>query len=80
MTAEQEERHAKLLPNGGWDERLHIFRAGAEVDTFALITRRYLVVVDTMSTPELALEIMQSLARVRQGRHLVVINTHADYD
>jgi glyoxylase-like metal-dependent hydrolase (beta-lactamase superfamily II) len=33
-----------------------------------------------MSTPEMALEIMGSLARVRQGRHLLVINTHADYD
>ncbi len=80
MSEEQPALHAKLIPNGGWDERLHLFRAGTEVDTFALITRRYLVVVDTMSTPELALEIMQSLARVRQGRHLVVINTHADYD
>ena len=80
MTTEPAPLHAKLIPNAGWDERLHLLRAGQEVDTFALITRRYLVIIDTMSTPELALEIMQSLQRVRQGRHLIVINTHADYD
>ncbi len=71
---------AVLLPNDGWDSRLHWFRAGDEVDTFALITRRYLVIVDTMSTPELAADIMQALQRVRQGRHLLVVNTHAHYD
>jgi glyoxylase-like metal-dependent hydrolase (beta-lactamase superfamily II) len=71
---------AVLLPNDGWDTRLHWFRAGDEVDTFALITQRYLVIVDTMSTPELAADVMQALQRVRQGRQLLVINTHAHYD
>ena len=80
--AEEQERpeHAILLPNGGWDERLHAFRAGTEVDTYAIVTRRFLVVVDTMATPEMATEIMVALQRLRQGRQLLVINTHADYD
>lgn len=71
---------AELLPNEGWDTRVHMFRAGEEVDTFALITQRYLVIIDTMTTPEMATDIMQSLQRIRQGRHLIVINTHAHYD
>jgi glyoxylase-like metal-dependent hydrolase (beta-lactamase superfamily II) len=80
MEEERAPVRAKVVPNDGWDERLHIFRAGEDVDTFGLITQRFLVVVDTMGTPELATEIMQSLQRVRQGRHMVVINTHADWD
>jgi hypothetical protein len=26
MSEEQAALHAKLLPNGGWDERVHVFR------------------------------------------------------
>ena len=80
MDADTIPTRALLLPNDGWDARLHMFRAGQEVDTFALITQRYLVIIDTMTTPELATDIMQSLQRIRQGRHLIVINTHAHYD
>ena len=80
MPDETTPTRAALLPNDGWDTRLHWFRAGNEVDTFAIITQRFLVLVDTMTTPELATDIMQALQRVRQGRHLLVINTHAHYD
>jgi glyoxylase-like metal-dependent hydrolase (beta-lactamase superfamily II) len=80
MAEERAPVRAKLVANQGWDERLHVFRAGQEVDTTALITQRFLVVIDTMGTPELATEIMQSLQRVRQGRHLLAINTHAHWD
>lgn len=69
------------LPNaGGWDERLRVFRAGDEVDTFALVTDRYLVLVDTMSTPRLAAGILDRVRPALAGRQLLVINTHADYD
>ncbi len=81
MMAESElPTHAMLVHNGGWDARVHLFRAGDEVDTFALVTQQYLIVIDTMTTPEMARDIMQSLQRIRQGRHLLVINTHAHYD
>jgi glyoxylase-like metal-dependent hydrolase (beta-lactamase superfamily II) len=68
------------VPNGGWDERIRLFRAGQEVDTTVVITRRYLVVVDTMSTPELAAAIMEAVSDDLSGRQLLVVNTHADYD
>lgn len=73
-------QHAVEVPNGGWDRRVHVFRAGDEVDTFALVTQRYLILIDTMSTPELSAEIMGLLSRECEGRQLLVINTHADYD
>ena len=67
--------------NGGWDVRLRMFHAGDEVDTFALVTQRYVVVIDTMATPELAEGVMRLLApELTTGRTLLVVNTHADYD
>jgi glyoxylase-like metal-dependent hydrolase (beta-lactamase superfamily II) len=68
------------VANTGWDERLRLFRAGNEVDTCVLVTQRYVVVVDTMATPELAAAIVESVRPALAGRHLLVINTHADYD
>ena len=68
------------VPNGGWDERVHLFRAGDEVDTCVVVTQRYLVLVDTMSTPELAAAIMDAMQSSLAGRQLVVVNTHAHYD
>ncbi|MGZ3582146.1 MAG: MBL fold metallo-hydrolase [Ktedonobacterales bacterium] len=73
-------QHAAEVPNGGWDSRVRVFRAGDEVDTFALVTQRYLILIDTMSTPELSAEVVALLASEREGRQLLVINTHADYD
>jgi glyoxylase-like metal-dependent hydrolase (beta-lactamase superfamily II) len=68
------------VPNGGWDERVRLFRAGQEVDTCVVVTKRYLIVVDTMATPELAAAIMEIVSDALAGRQLLVINTHADYD
>lgn len=68
------------VPNGGWDARLRVFRAGDEVDTCALITQRYVVLVDTMATPELAEDIVAAVRGELAGRQLLVVNTHADWD
>lgn len=68
------------VPKGGWDERVRLFRAGQEVDTCVVVTRRYVVVVDTMATPELAAAIMEAISDALAGRQLLVVNTHADYD
>jgi glyoxylase-like metal-dependent hydrolase (beta-lactamase superfamily II) len=68
------------VPNSGWDERLRLFRAGDEVDTGVVITARYVVIIDTMATPELAAAILEAVRPALAGRQLLVINTHADYD
>ncbi len=64
----------------GVDQRLRMFRAGHEVDTFVLLTRRYAVAVDTMSTPEEMTAVMELVRDDLAGRQLLVVNTHADYD
>jgi len=64
----------------GVDRRLRMFRAGHEVDTFVLLTRRYAVVVDTMSTPDEMTAVMDLVRDDLPGRRLLVVNTHADYD
>ena len=79
MEQEQQIRLTEV-PNGGWDKRVRLFRAGQEVDTCVVVTRRYVVVVDTMATPELAAAIMQAVSDALAGRQLLVVNTHADYD
>jgi glyoxylase-like metal-dependent hydrolase (beta-lactamase superfamily II) len=68
------------VPNGGWDARVRQFRAGEEVDTTVVITRRYVVLVDTMTTPGMAATIADIIRPELAGRRLLVVNTHADWD
>ncbi len=62
------------------DPRVRIFRFGQEVDAYVITTQRYLVVVDTFATPELALELMETVQADLAARQLLVINSHADWD
>lgn len=70
-----------LVPNQGWDERILVCRNGALVDTFIVVTARYVVLVDTVINPATARQ-MVAYARpyLTDGRQLLVVNTHADYD
>src|SRR5581483_7943869 len=71
----------KELPNGGWDDRIHVFRSrDDEVDTFAVVTARSLIMIDTASVPEVSAGIVELLRPALVGRELLVVNTHADYD
>ncbi len=65
---------------GPWDARLRVLRAGDEVDTAALVTERYLVVIDTMSTPHDAREALALVRHSAGGRGALVVNTHSDDD
>lgn len=62
------------------DTRLRQFRAGEEVDVCVITTERYVCLIDTLATPTLAAHVMQILETTIEGRQLIVINTHADYD
>lgn len=69
------------LPNAGWDARLRIFRSrGGEVDTCALVTERYVVLVDTATLPAISASILEAVRPALVGRGLLVVVTHADYD
>ncbi len=68
------------LPNGGWDPRLLVFANPPLVQVFAVITRRYVVLIDTLINPATAQTMLDHLAPWLSARALLVVNTHADYD
>ena len=71
----------RLLPNQGWDERILICRNGELVQTFIVVTQRFVVLIDTLINPMTALRMLEyARAYLDAGRTLLVINTHADYD
>lgn len=71
------------VPVPGVDARIHVFRCGRLVDTFAVIARQLTVLIDTMVSPECADEVCRLLTTAWPGalrRPLVVCNTHGDWD
>jgi glyoxylase-like metal-dependent hydrolase (beta-lactamase superfamily II) len=70
-----------LAPNEGWDERILVCHCGDMVDCFIIISDRYVILVDTMLNADTA-SLMLSIAGeyLTDGRQLLVINTHADFD
>ncbi len=62
------------------DPRVRIFRAGSEVDCFAIISSSHVVILDTFTTPEDALEMMEFLKPSLEHRILLVINSHQHSD
>jgi glyoxylase-like metal-dependent hydrolase (beta-lactamase superfamily II) len=62
------------------DPRVRIFRAGSEVDCFAIITSSHVIILDTFTTPEDALEMMQIIKPTLEHRILLVINSHQHSD
>jgi glyoxylase-like metal-dependent hydrolase (beta-lactamase superfamily II) len=72
----------RAVANAGYDSRVRVFRCGNIVDSFAITTERYLIVVDTMVSRNSMEPVMTALAGDLQNttRTLLVINTHADWD
>lgn len=62
------------------DPRVRRFRSDPEVDCFAVVTERYVVVVDTFGTPQEAAQMMDLLRPALHERPLLVVNTHDHYD
>jgi glyoxylase-like metal-dependent hydrolase (beta-lactamase superfamily II) len=79
-TSSAESADVVEVPSRGWDARVRVFLSRDEVETFVLTTQRYLVVVDTGTTPAVSAAIMESVKGDLAGRRLLVVNTHADYD
>ncbi|MEW6284372.1 MAG: MBL fold metallo-hydrolase, partial [Candidatus Eremiobacterota bacterium] len=70
----------EILPNRGWDSRVLVAALGTLVQTFLVVTRRYLVLVDTMINPDTAMQLVRLGRAEAPGRELLVLNTHADWD
>ncbi len=70
-----------ILSNDGWDERIWAFQYKRIVTNYAVISSRYIVLIDTLVNQTTA-GVMLSAVRdaLRNGRQLLVINTHADWD
>jgi glyoxylase-like metal-dependent hydrolase (beta-lactamase superfamily II) len=70
-----------LASNEGWDERILVIHCGEMVDNFIIITTRYVILVDTMISPQTATMMLDMAGEhLTEGRQLLVINTHADFD
>lgn len=71
----------QLIENGGWDERILVCRNGRLVQTFIVITEQFVLLVDTVINPQTAGQMLEwAQPYLVDGRQLLVINTHADYD
>jgi glyoxylase-like metal-dependent hydrolase (beta-lactamase superfamily II) len=68
------------VTNAGWDERILVLRNDDLVDTFIIVTERFVVMVDTMINGETAVSLLHHARAHLNNRRLLVINTHADYD
>ncbi len=76
-----------LVPNRGWDPRLLICRYALAsggytlpMHVFILVTRRYVLLIDTLVNEDTAQDLLDIALPYKPGRPLLVINTHADYD
>ena len=71
----------QLIENQGWDERIIVCRNGKLVDTFIVVSERFVALVDTVINPQTAAQMLAwAQPYLADGRQLLVINTHADYD
>jgi glyoxylase-like metal-dependent hydrolase (beta-lactamase superfamily II) len=58
-----------------------VCRNGRLVDTFIITTQRYVVIVDTMINAVTGRKLLEvAREKLGNGRQLLVVNTHADYD
>jgi glyoxylase-like metal-dependent hydrolase (beta-lactamase superfamily II) len=70
-----------LVPNQGWDPRILVCRCGPLVDTFVVITDRYVILIDTLINPRTALAVVDIAGEHLAGcRQLLVVNTHSHWD
>src|SRR5665648_242422 len=69
-----------LVPNKGWDDRILVCRCSDLVDTFMIVSKRYVVLIDTMFNFFTAEALLAFARPALAGRQLLVVNSHADWD
>ena len=62
------------------DERVWAFRYKTTVTAFAVVSARYVVLIDTLVNAPTAQAMVDALREPLQTRQLLVINSHADWD
>lgn len=69
-----------LVPNQGWDARILVCHCGTLVDTFIVVSERYVVLIDTLINRRTAEALLEIAREHLPGRQLLAVNTHADWD
>lgn len=69
-----------LVPNGGWDARILVCRCAPTVDTFIVVTERYVVLLDTLLGPRTGAAMLELARPHLEGRQLLAVNTHSHWD
>ncbi|MBP6470095.1 MAG: MBL fold metallo-hydrolase [Chloroflexi bacterium] len=72
--------NVSIIDNQGWDGRILVLANDQLVQTFIIITDRFVALVDTMINAATAVSLLQHARPHLANRHLLIINTHADYD
>src|SRR5262245_32646968 len=70
----------RLVPNQGWDARILVCRCSTLVDTFIVVSERYVVLIDTLINTRTAAALLEIAREHLAGRQLLAVNTHADWD
>ena len=65
--------------SGNWDSRVRVFRSD-DLDTFAVVTERFVVLIDTQMTPQNCAVILETLQPELATRGLLVVNSHQHDD
>lgn len=68
------------IRKAGLDPRVRVFHHDEIVDTFVVVTDRFLIPVDTGTRPADMLSVMERVRGDCSGRDLLVVNTHGDWD
>lgn len=66
--------------NAGWDPRFHVAKCGELVRSYLIESQRFLVVYDTLLGPKSGGWLRREAERLAQGRPIVVVTSHADWD
>lgn len=70
----------ELVDNAGWDSRILVCRCGTLVDTFIVLTTRYVVIVDSQANGDAGMALLEIARPWLTGRQLLLVNSHADWD
>ncbi|MGB1254143.1 MAG: MBL fold metallo-hydrolase, partial [Candidatus Promineifilaceae bacterium] len=69
------------VENQGWDERILVFANDHLVQTFIVVSERYVVIIDTLINEATGAKLLAAAKPyLSASRTLLVINSHADYD
>lgn len=77
------------IPEISADERVRVYRRSfqmqgefeeMEVDSYVVISERFIVVLDTLLCPEDMAFVMRDIQAMLPGRRLLIVNSHADWD